>query len=808
MPHGADAFRFDVAFSFAGAHREKVRAIAGIVAATVGKDLVFYDEWLEDELGGDDGDSLLQSFYEKKSLMVVADVSEDYASRRFPQAEARAIRALRGTIDTARDEVSRLRLAYIRFDAGDVPGVTSLAITWSANEKTVEQLAALIVSRLRKLQIGLGIPVRPPTPPIPTGRDPEPPAPPILFLHPATNDALYSCRERDLAWLDACAKNPAVRIATVTGVGGLGKTSLVGHWISVHEGWRHRAFRGVFFYSFYSDREPESFFAAFLAFVCAREKIAAPGKDIPLHHAAAAVAQRWCYLLVLDGLEVLQHDEDERHFGWINHGALNEFVARAGEAGPSLLVLTSRFPFPQLTAAFPDAAQKHSLPLFDAEEGADLLARCGLPGERSQLKKFSTLFGGHPLALRLFAGACVMEPWSSPDEVSRHLISASGSANLPDPNEPGIDKEESARRRQREQFYHLLGWLEKKLSKPKRALLKLVALFREPTPGATLLALARGLDSMRADFAALDDAGLLSLLDALVGDHLLQREAQPASDTARWAAHPIVREVFRTAAFADCEGIAQQFAGIVAGKGGGGEPRSVAELQPILEAIEVLLDAGDFEAADRLYSWRLADGFVFQYIPAPQEGLRCARAFLEPPERRAALQRALGRQRLAFFYNALALRLSSLGEMNGVEQWYSHHNRIKHSIREWGNLSIGFQHSAEAQILCGQLGKAVATATEALFYAGGVGPAENEGSAVRATPYTLTDFPVRFGSCAAPLGLVSLGTVSPGLSPWALDFCTFGALRHTAERPDRPGLWGLVPKRSLGTGRGKTKRQR
>jgi hypothetical protein len=278
MPAPQDAFRFDVAFSFAGPHCEKVRAIAELVAAKLGREKVFFDEWYEDELGGDDSDALLQRFYEQKSFMVVADVSEDYASRRFPQAEARAIRSLRGTIDTARDEISRLRLAYIRFDAGDVPGVTSFAIVWDANERTPEQLAALIVSRLRKLQGGLGINARPPDTSTAPAASVSPSPPPILFFHPATNDALYSRRERELGWLDDCAKNPAIRIATVTGVGGLGKTSLVGHWIAVCEGWQHRAFRGVFFYSFYSDRDPEHFFAAFLQFVCEQEKIAAPKK--------------------------------------------------------------------------------------------------------------------------------------------------------------------------------------------------------------------------------------------------------------------------------------------------------------------------------------------------------------------------------------------------------------------------------------------------------------------------------------------------------------------------------------------------
>ena len=60
-----------------------------------------------------------------------------------------------------------------------------------------------------------------------------------------------------------------------------------------------------------------------------------------LHHDAATLAQRWPFLLVLDGLEVLQADAEDSHYGWINDGELNEFVSRIGEKAPSLLVLGS-----------------------------------------------------------------------------------------------------------------------------------------------------------------------------------------------------------------------------------------------------------------------------------------------------------------------------------------------------------------------------------------------------------------------------------------------------------------------------------
>lgn len=46
------AYRFEIAFSFAGAHRNKVRKMAELVAKEFGREKVFFDEWYEAELLG------------------------------------------------------------------------------------------------------------------------------------------------------------------------------------------------------------------------------------------------------------------------------------------------------------------------------------------------------------------------------------------------------------------------------------------------------------------------------------------------------------------------------------------------------------------------------------------------------------------------------------------------------------------------------------------------------------------------------------------------------------------------------------
>jgi hypothetical protein len=144
--------RFEVAFSFAGAHRETVRAIAARVRDALGEGRVFFDEWFEPEILGDDMDALLQRFYHEQSLMIVADLSDDYSGRPWCQAEARAIRALRLKLDTARNETARLRLLNIRLGAGDTPGVFASTGYLDGVSKTPDQCAAVILERLALLR--------------------------------------------------------------------------------------------------------------------------------------------------------------------------------------------------------------------------------------------------------------------------------------------------------------------------------------------------------------------------------------------------------------------------------------------------------------------------------------------------------------------------------------------------------------------------------------------------------------------------------------------------------------------------------
>ena len=144
--------QFAVAFSFAGEQRALVRRIALSVEAVLGFGSVFFDEWFEHYIAGDDGDLILQDIYENRSELVVVCVSARYGGKPWTKAEHRAIRARQMRLESASDDRARYRMLPIRVGEGDILGVPFNTITPDVRTRRAEDTADLIVERFRLLR--------------------------------------------------------------------------------------------------------------------------------------------------------------------------------------------------------------------------------------------------------------------------------------------------------------------------------------------------------------------------------------------------------------------------------------------------------------------------------------------------------------------------------------------------------------------------------------------------------------------------------------------------------------------------------
>lgn len=90
---GKNFRRFAVALSFPGEHRRFVRNVANRLAEELGSERVFFDEWYESRIRGNNADLTLMRVYRDDSDLVVPFFSEHYR-KMWCQIEWRAIRAV------------------------------------------------------------------------------------------------------------------------------------------------------------------------------------------------------------------------------------------------------------------------------------------------------------------------------------------------------------------------------------------------------------------------------------------------------------------------------------------------------------------------------------------------------------------------------------------------------------------------------------------------------------------------------------------------------------------------------------------
>jgi hypothetical protein len=141
--------RFLVAFSFAGEQRDLVRSIAEAVEVRLGTGTIFFDEWFEYYIAGDDADLRLQEVYSKRAILVVPCVSTHYGDKPWTQAEYKAIRGLQLQLyGTPAQDPARLRILPLRVGDGDVPGIFENTICPDARQKALGDVVQLIFDRL------------------------------------------------------------------------------------------------------------------------------------------------------------------------------------------------------------------------------------------------------------------------------------------------------------------------------------------------------------------------------------------------------------------------------------------------------------------------------------------------------------------------------------------------------------------------------------------------------------------------------------------------------------------------------------
>ncbi len=501
----------------------------------------------------------------------------------------------------------------------------------------------------------------------------------------------FTGRAEELARLDQWAADPQVALIGVTAWGGAGKTALVTHWVQGSGAVSQRpGLRGVFGWSFYADPSPEHWAEALLSWACDELGIAADATDRPMTP-VLSLLQELPLLLVLDGLERVQEGPAGDGFGRLLDGTLREvLVGACQQPGGGLIILTSRFPFADLETFDGDSARMLEVPPFTPAEGAALLASGGGDWLAEQERRaLVRAVDGHALASGVLAGLLAARPPASDLAALRADLAAATRTDA--------------------RVGRVLEFYAARMAEPDQYLLAAVSLFARPVPATAVLAVAR-----HEAFGSRLAGWTPGMVQAAVRGRLAGLASWHPDGTI--SAHPLVRDTFRPLVMAAAGTAAD--AALAALPTGPVTRRSDA--LRVVEAVELLLDAAQWEAADNLYISRTGSGHVWKQLPAARFGQRAASAFVATSERRQECTTHLGSGVLSFYISTVGVCALLAGDTLTAREFLSYALKNGHDVGEKTNLPIALQNLAECLAQLGEVAPAREAAAEALERAIGI----------------------------------------------------------------------------------------
>src|SRR3982074_1551935 len=243
---------------------------------------------------------------------------------------------------------------------------------------------------------------------------------------PVTGSDVFG-REEDIAFLDRAWANKDVNVVTIVAWAGVGKSTLVNHWLRRMAAKHYRSAELVFGWSFYRQGSSGDTSSADEFLDAALTWFGDPDPRIGTawekgERLAKLVAHRRT-LLVLDGLEPLQNPPGPQE-GRLREPCLQALLRELASLNTGLCVITTRLPIADIADHERTSALRRDLEHLSSDAGAKLLRALGVKGDEAELRSASDEFSGHCLALTLL-GSCLTDAYNGDircrSEVSSHL---------------------------------------------------------------------------------------------------------------------------------------------------------------------------------------------------------------------------------------------------------------------------------------------------------------------------------------------------------------------------------------------------
>jgi serine/threonine protein kinase/predicted ATPase len=417
---------------------------------------------------------------------------------------------------------------------------------------------------------------------------------------PITGSDVFG-REEDVVFLDHAWANKNVNVVTIVAWAGVGKSTLVNHWLRRMAAKHYRSAELVFGWSFYrqgsngNTSSAEEFLDAALTWFGDSDPRLGTAWEKG-ERLAKLVAHRRT-LLILDGLEPLQNPPGPQE-GRVREPSLQALLRELAAFNKGLCVITTRTPVADIADHEGTSALRRDLEQLSSDAGAKLLRTLGVKGDETELQSASNEFSGHSLALTLL-GSYLTDAYNGDircrSEVSGHLAH---------------DVRQGAHARKVMESYQTWFGEGSEVS-----VLRILGLFDRPADEKTLRALLKSpaIPGLTESLTNLRPPEWQTILGKLRRARLLAGE--DPHNPEQLDTHPLVREYFgeqlrskQTNAWKECNKRLYHHYRMLAPP----LPNSFTEIEPLFSAVICACNAGLFrEALHEIYIPRIQRGNAY-----------------------------------------------------------------------------------------------------------------------------------------------------------------------------------------------------
>ena len=514
-----------------------------------------------------------------------------------------------------------------------------------------------------------------------TRKPPVRPAPKKISIArlPVTGSDLFG-REEDIAFLDRAWVNKDVNVVTIVAWAGVGKSTLVNHWLRRMAAKHYRSAELVFGWSFYRQGSSGGTSSADEFLDAALGWFGDPDPRLGTawekgERLAKLIAHRRT-LLVLDGMEPLQNPPGPQE-GRLREPSLQALLRELAAFNTGLCVITTRAPIADIADHEGSSVLRRDLEQLSSDAGAQLLRALDVKGDEAELRSASEEFTGHCLALTLL-GSYLSDAYNGDirhrKEVSDHLA---------------YDVRQGAHARKVMESYQT--WFGEG---PELSVLRILGLFDRPADEKALGMLLKppAIRGLTEPLTNLSPTGWRAIVAKLRRAKLLSPE--DPHNPGQLDTHPLVREDFgeqlrsqRTEAWKECNQRLFNYYRAFAPQ----LPENFRDMEPLFLAIICGCNAGLYrEALHEVYIPRVQRGDA--YFAANNLGARGALLsalvhFFEDRRWDSAVDLGVGVHRLTaedqlFILTQAGLYLSSIRGFSAPEArgCYARVESLSHSL--------------------------------------------------------------------------------------------------------------------------------